>query len=149
MSRIPAKALSSPLNTNSQNLIRLTRMPANCAASGCSPIATIARPAGVRCSTTPKITASTMKISSDQDSCVPGTEFAPMFVSHVGNCGSPIPGITFDPSITSARPRYSVKVPIVTAMDGSPNRATSTPFSAPPTTPTAKATRKHGQIPQP
>ncbi len=40
-------------------------MPENCAASGCRPIATIDRPSGVPCRTTPKITASTKKMAAD------------------------------------------------------------------------------------
>ena len=43
-------------------LTRLTRMPANSAASDPAPIAKIDRPTPVTCRTTPKITASTAKM---------------------------------------------------------------------------------------
>jgi hypothetical protein len=149
VSRMPANALRMPLTTNNQNLIRLTRMPANWAASGCNPIATIDRPRGVKCKMMPKMTASTMKNNIDHESCVPGTELAPILVSHDGNCRSPIVGIVREPNSTSASPRNRVSVPIVTAIDGKPNRATSSPLSAPPRAPTTMAAANAGQMPQP
>jgi len=45
---------------NRMVLFRLTRMPANRAASALAPMAYTDRPNGVACRTTPKITASTM-----------------------------------------------------------------------------------------
>src|SRR3954452_9935718 len=49
----------------------------------------------------------------------------------------------------SAIPRNSVKVPMVTAMDGSPRRVMSTPFRAPPSPPTMSAASMAGQMFQP
>ncbi len=62
---MPARAHITPDSTNRPNLTRLTRIPANCAASGASPVATMARPALVACSTTPKMTARTPKITAE------------------------------------------------------------------------------------
>ena len=45
--------------------MRLTLMPANRAASALAPMANTDRPNGVACSTTPKITASTMKRAAE------------------------------------------------------------------------------------
>ncbi|CAB4952337.1 unannotated protein [freshwater metagenome] len=59
VSRIPARAATTPLRTNSRSWIRSTRRPLNRAASRLAPIAKIARPNGVRCSTIAKIAAST------------------------------------------------------------------------------------------
>src|SRR3954452_24450289 len=49
----------------------------------------------------------------------------------------------------SAIPRNSVRVPMVTAMDGSPRRVMSTPFRAPPSAPTTSAASMAGQMFQP
>ena len=72
----PRSPLSVPERTNSQNLIRLTRMPAKNAASWPAPIAKIARPSGVACRTTPKTIASTPKNAIEYGMCVPGSGHA-------------------------------------------------------------------------
>ena len=54
-------------------------MPAKNAASWPAPIAKIARPSGVACSTTPKTTASTAKNTIDYGMCVRGIGTTPMF----------------------------------------------------------------------
>ena len=71
---------------NSDVLTRLTRMPENWAASLFQPMATIERPTGVECNTTPNITANTMKIRAEYDSKpnVCGTGFTPMSVYRDG-----------------------------------------------------------------
>ncbi len=65
---------------------------------------------------------------------MPGTGTTPMLVSDAGKSV-----MVLAPRTISARPRNSVRVPIVTAIDGSPSLATSTPLSAPPSAPTASA----------
>ena len=57
-----------------------TLMPANSAASGLAPMAYIDRPNGVACSTTPKITARTMKMPADQDRSVFSSGLMPTLV---------------------------------------------------------------------
>ena len=54
------------------------------------------------------------------------TGLTPMLVYRAGNVET-----MFDPRITTARPRYSVSVPIVTASDGSPKRVISKPLKSP------------------
>ena len=65
----------------------------------------------------------------------------------VNRCGKPPTESV--PSRISAMPRYMVRVPIVTAIDGSPSRVTRTPFSAPPSTPTTRQVTMHSPIGQP
>jgi hypothetical protein len=55
----------------------------------------------------------------------------------------------FDPRITTARPRYNVNVPMVTARDGSPNRVINRPLKSPAQIPTTKTTAKAGQTDHP
>ena len=55
----------------------------------------------------------------------------------------------FDPRITTARPRYSVSVPIVTASDGNPKRVISKPLKSPAQIPTTRTTAKAGHTDQP
>src|ERR1019366_3256737 len=138
---MPAKAQTTPETTYSQILMRLTRMPANCAASGCRPMATSARPSGVACRTTPVTTAMTRKIAAEYASCVPGIGTTPILVSDAGN-----PVIVRGAKRISARPRYRVSVPMVTAIEGSPTLAISTPLSAPPIAPTTSAAAIANQI---
>src|SRR5437868_2461828 len=102
-------------------------MPAWKAASWLSPIAYRDRPNGVIRSTTPVITANTTKMATDHDSHeTPRNPLTPRVLKGAGK---------FDtveaPSITLARPRYRVRVPIVTASDGSPTRVMSKPLIRP------------------
>src|SRR6266566_4216722 len=95
-----------PEKTKSQNLMRATLMPANRAASGCSPVANIARPSGVACSTMPHAMASTMKITVVYDSSVPETGTTPILVSQAGQYGRPDrPAVM--PQVAEQRPGHA------------------------------------------
>ena len=73
------------------------------------------------------ITAKTMKITAEKDRWVPDSGSTPMSVSQSGK-----PVTVRGASMISAIPRNSVRVPMVTAIDGSPIRAIRKPLSAPP-----------------
>ena len=79
---MPANDAISPDSTYSSNLIRLTRIPENCAVSDCSPMAKIERPTGVAWSTTPNTIAKTRKKPTDQGTWVCGIGCTPILVSH-------------------------------------------------------------------
>ena len=123
---MPAKPLSTPERTKSQNLIRFTRMPAKNAASRPAPIAKIERPSGVACRTTPNTTARIAKNRIDHAICVPWIGSTPMFEK-----GAVKTWIVSVGRIPWAMPRKSVSVPIVTASDGRPSPVTRKPLNAP------------------
>ena len=143
--RIPANAQITPDSTYSPNLIRLTRMPANRAASGCSPMAKIDRPdrRGVQ-------HHAEDHRQDEEDADRPGQlGVRDRRDADVGQrVGKPVDRAGA-PSMISASPRNSVSVPMVTAIDGSPSLGHSTPLSAPPTAPTSSTASIAGQIAQP
>ena len=119
-------------------------MPAWNAASWLAPMAYSDRPNGVMRSTTPMITASTMKIATDHDSHeMPRNPLTPRLLHGVGKFDTVV-----GPSTTLARPRYRVSVPIVTASDGRPTRVIRIALTAPAIAPTASTTRKISAIGQ-
>ena len=61
-----------------------------------------------------------------------GSAFTPMFVYLVGKLET-----VLGPRTTTAMPRYSVNVPIVTASEGKPTRVTRNPLKQPAAAPTA------------
>ena len=73
----------------------------------------------------------------------------PIEVSPDGNGRSLPAGMVSSPSKASDNPRNNVSVPMVTAIDGRPVRATRTPLRAPPTAPTSRAAAKQAQMFQP
>jgi hypothetical protein len=90
------------------------------------------------------MTAMARKIAAEYASCVPGIGTTPIFVNDKGN-----PVIVRGANRISAMPRYRVRVPMVTAIEGSPTLATSTPLSAPPSAPTTSAAAIANQIGHP
>ena len=76
----PASAEIAPVTTNSQNLMRFTRTPLNRAASSLAPMAKMERPIPVKCSTTPKMTASTMNTTNGFGIWVPANVPKPQLV---------------------------------------------------------------------
>jgi hypothetical protein len=92
----------------------------------------------------PKTTASARKNAIEYGMCVWGIGTTPMLARPLGN-----PPIVSVGRIPWAIPRYSVRVPIVTASDGRPRRVTKKPFSAPRKAPSTTAMIIAGQIGQP
>ncbi len=103
--------------------MRFTRIPEKNAVSLLSPMANIDRPARAPWSTTPNTAASTTKIPSVQANSVPGMGPRRCSSARSGTAGSSLPGKPVTEllcSTISARPRYRVSVPMVTARDGRP-----------------------------
>src|SRR6185437_15924504 len=102
------------------------------------------RPVAVKCSTMPKITASTMKMARFHGIWVPGSGLMPMPMYPDGKSET-----VLGPSRISATPRYSARVPIVTASEGSPTRVTSRPLISPARMPTRATTTKMASMGHP
>src|SRR5580704_8678529 len=101
------------------------------------------RPVTVECSTIPKITASTTKIAMVSGIWVCGSGSTPMLVYVAGKVDT-----VLAPSRMRATPRYSARVPIVTASEGRPTRVTSSPLIRPATIPSSATTTKMASIGQ-
>src|SRR5207248_991389 len=96
------------------------------------------RPNEVMRSTTPVTMARIRNTATESDSQeIPRNPLTPTFVYLAGKLETVV-----GPSTTLASPLYNVRVPMVTASDGSPALVTSSPLMRPATHPIANTTTK-------